>query len=135
MDVVGRLSVLVVEDDPATLDSMRQLLIRSGYAVTAAASGEEALRVIEMSPPDVAFVDLQLPGIDGFEVANQLRSAPTPKRPLVVAVTGHDGPEYRRRSEEAGIDLHLVKPVTPVDLLGLLERMSRVLNLPVPTVG
>jgi CheY-like chemotaxis protein len=53
----------------------------------------------------------------------------------VVAVTGHDDPEYRRREAEAGIDLHLAKPVTPANLLALLERMSRVLNLPVPAVG
>src|SRR5215204_1706466 len=112
-----RLSVLVVEDDPVTLDAMNQLLTLSGYAVAVAATGEEALRLVEASPPDVVFVDLQLPGIDGFEVASRLRSAPAPKRPLVVAVTGHDGPEYRQRSAEAGIDLHLVKPVTPVNLL------------------
>lgn len=124
-----RLSVLIVEDDQATLDAMSRLLSVRGYLVTVAESGEEALRLVEGMPQDVVFVDLQLPGIDGFEVAARLRAAPTPKRPLFVAVTGHDGPEYRERSQEAGIDLHLTKPVTPDKLLAILERMSRVLSL------
>jgi two-component system, OmpR family, response regulator len=135
MDNSERLSVLIVEDDPATLDAMRRLLALPGYTVAVAATGEDALRLCAESPPDVVFVDLQLPGIDGFEVASRLRATPAPKRPLLVAVTGHDAPEDRQRSVEAGIDLHLAKPVTPVNLLALLERMSRVLNLPVPAVG
>ena len=116
-----QLSVLVVEDDPDTGESLAELLGLSGYAVAVTRCGEDAVRCA--GGADVIFLDLRLPGIDGCEVARRIRSMESPKRPFLVAVTGRAKDEDFRRSREAGIDLHLVKPVEPAVLLGLLARI------------
>src|SRR5262249_20678016 len=109
--------------------STAKLVRAAGFDVTTAATGEEAVRAAERAAPDVVLLDLSLSEEnDGYEVAQRLRDRAGAKRPLTVAVTGRGRPEDRRRSVEAGIDLHLVKPADPEMLLGLLGRMRRVLN-------
>jgi CheY-like chemotaxis protein len=66
--------------------------------------------------------------MSGWEVARWVTGQPAEKRPLLVAITGYGREEDRRRSEEAGMDLHLVKPVDPDELLGLLRRFYRVVG-------
>lgn len=117
------LSVLVVDDDPDTGDTLAELLQLSGYATTVARSGEEAKH--QLDGADVIFLDLRLPGIDGCELARCVRARNGSKRPLLVAVTGYGRAEDVRRTAEAGVDLHLVKPVHPAELLGLLARYAR----------
>ena len=118
-----RLSVLVVEDDPDTGDSLAELLKLSGHEVVVTRCGEDAVPAAAAGV-DVIFLDLRLPGIDGCEVARQVCSMGSPKRPLLVAVTGRGADEDFRRSREAGIDLHLIKPVEPSLLLALLSRIA-----------
>ena len=72
--------------------------------------------------PDVALVDLGLPGLDGYEIARQLRASDDRRNILLVAVTGYGSPEDRERSLLAGFDVHLVKPVDPDMLAGVLAR-------------
>jgi len=117
-----KLLVLVVEDDPDTAQSLARLLTLYGHEVRVALDGPTALQAAEDSPPDVALLDISLPGIDGYRVARELRDQDRPKRPLIVAVSGHGSEEDRRLSREAGIDLHLVKPVEPGPLQSLLKR-------------
>jgi CheY-like chemotaxis protein len=73
-----------------------------------------------MLEPDLALVDIGLPGIDGYEVARRLREHPAGRRLRLVALTGYGLPEDRERSRRAGFDLHLVKPVDPARLAELL---------------
>ena len=75
-----------------------------------AAEGTAALAAVRAAPPEVALVDIGLPGIDGYEVARRVR-ADAGKRVTLIALTGYGLPEDRRRTAEAGFDLHLVKPV------------------------
>ena len=117
------LSVLVVDDDPDTGDTLAELLRHYGYATAVARSGEEAQG--QLDGADVVFLDLRLPGIDGCELARWVHARNAPKRPLLVAVTGYGRAEDVRRTAEAGVDLHLVKPVHPAELLGLLDRYAR----------
>src|SRR5690348_4156702 len=108
------LRVLVVEDDPDLAAGLAGCLSRCGHEVRVAADGPTALRATEASPPDVMLLDIGLPGMDGYEVAERVHEdlAPAmPKAPLVIAVTGRAGEENRLGSGEAGIDLHLTKPV------------------------
>ena len=112
------LTVLVVDDEPDTADSTAELLALNGFAVTAAYGGKAALRAVAGDLPDVVLLDLRMPGMDGHELAGRLAG----RGPLLVAVTGCCGEEDRRMSEAAGIDLHLVKPVDPAVLVGLLGR-------------
>ncbi len=123
-----RMRVLVVEDQPEAADCIALLLRRAGHDAELAADGPSALAAIEANPPDVVLLDIGLPGwMDGWEVARRLQDWPTFKRPLVVALTGHGDDEDRRRSEEAGIDLHLTKPVDAGQLQKLLSRFRSVI--------
>jgi CheY-like chemotaxis protein len=124
------LRVLVVEDDAGLASDLALLLGLRGHQVRIASDGAAALEATQGSPPDVVLLDIGLPGMDGYQVARRVREeiVPTiPKAPLLIAVTGRDSEADRRRSEEAGIDLHLVKPVDPAALFGLLERFRRII--------
>jgi CheY-like chemotaxis protein len=82
-----------------------------GHRAVAVAEGEEAIATILRARPDVALIDIGLPGMDGYEVAKRLRAEPAWADVFVVALTGYGQEEDRRLSQEAGIDHHLVKPV------------------------
>ena len=119
------LRVLVVEDDEDTAASLSILLRLYGYDVEAANDGPSALRAVLASQPDIVLLDLGLPKMSGWVVAKKIREQTAWKRPLLVAVTGYGTQADRLRSQEAGIDLHLVKPVDPQELENLLERFLR----------
>jgi CheY-like chemotaxis protein len=127
-----RMRVLVVEDHADTSQTMAVLLRLAGYAVESVSDGVAALAAARANPPDVVLLDIGLPGMDGWQLARSLIQQPAPKRPLLVAVTGYGQEDDRRRSQEAGIDLHLVKPVDPVYLRQLLARFRQVIAEPQP---
>jgi CheY-like chemotaxis protein len=123
------LDVLVVEDDRDTADSVALLLRLHGHAHRVARTGPDALHMAEQKPPDVVLLDIGLPGLDGYDVAKRLRAMPWERRPLLVAITGLGMDRNRRRSAEAGIDLHCVKPADP-EWLRLLDRFGEILSPP-----
>jgi len=123
------LRVLVVEDEPDTALSMTMLLKLYGHEVQSARDGEEAVLAAWKNPPDVVLLDIGLPKLDGWQVARRLREPPRPKRLLLVAISGYGRPEDRQHSQEAGIDLHLLKPLDPDHLQNLLCRFREVLQL------
>jgi CheY-like chemotaxis protein len=118
------LNILVVEDRPEEALPLCDLLRRSGHHVNVAVDGEEALDNEIADPPDVILLDLGLPKIDGFEVAEATRSVAWERRPLIVALTGHDEIDYRKRATAAGIDLFLPKPVDRRALQMALDRFE-----------
>jgi CheY-like chemotaxis protein len=120
--------VLVVEDDADAALSLSILLRINGYEVEVAADGETAVAAAQTIHPDVVLLDIGLPRMNGYEVARRVMEQPAPKRPLLVAVTAFGDEQARRRSEEVGIDLHLVKPVEPDALERLLSRFHRVIQ-------
>jgi CheY-like chemotaxis protein len=81
-----------------------------------------ALRAAEARPPQVALLDIGLPGMDGYELARRLRARYGPGTAVLVALTGWGQEEDRRRAQEAGFDHHLVKPVDLSDLRALLAQ-------------
>jgi len=119
------LSVLVVEDNPDCASSMAALLSLTGHDAAVAADGPAAVEKARETPPDVVLLNIGLPGIDGFEVARRLRAQPG-KPPFIIAVSGYGQDEDRRRSAEAGVDIHLLKPADPAQLLGILGRFRLV---------
>ncbi len=124
-----RLQVLVVEDETETAETLAELLDRFGFEVRIEADGAAALSWALEHHPDVILIDIGLPGgMDGHELARRLREAPMAKPPLLIAITGRTSEADRRRSEEAGIHLHLVKPVEPEQVHGLLRRFERVIK-------
>lgn len=123
-------SVLVVDDLDDAADSLATLLEMSGFRARAVTSGEAALAAVAADPPDVVILDLLMPGVDGWEVARRLHESGPAGRPVLVALTGCDGREDRRRAVEAGIDLFLVKPVEPAALVAVLTRLNAPADLP-----
>jgi len=106
------LKVLIVDDNADARDMMRTFLELAGHEVHDAVSGPDAVEKARRVLPDLALVDLGLPGFDGLEVAARLRADAATKGILLVAITGYGQPEDRRRTAEAGFEGHIVKPVT-----------------------
>jgi CheY-like chemotaxis protein len=111
--------ILVVEDDDIGARATQMMLEQLGYTVAIAHDGAVALEVARVFRPDIALIDIQLPVLDGWEVARRLRER-LGELPL-VAVTGHDGEEAQRRSREAGFADHFCKPI---DLDALDRRLG-----------
>lgn len=112
--------LLVVEDNDDARTALVELLELWGYNVHGAGTGEEGVELAARHDPQIALVDLDLPGIDGFEVARRLRDAREGR--LLIAMSGYGQPEDRDRSFAAGFDRHLIKPVDPRRLARLLEK-------------
>jgi signal transduction histidine kinase len=107
--------VLVVEDSDDARESLRHLLELDGHEVALAADGAEGLRQIESFRPDVALIDIGLPGMNGYELARAARAG-AGKHVLLVAVTGYGQSAEREMALKSGFDLHLTKPVSMTDL-------------------
>ncbi|MBZ2207426.1 response regulator [Massilia soli] len=116
----GKASVLLIEDNDDGREMMATMLDAYGYAVRYAADGVEGVEMAFANAPDVALVDIGLPGIDGYEVARRLRKDPATRSVKLIALTGYGLEEDQRRVLEAGFDLHLVKPVGIEQLLAAI---------------
>jgi CheY-like chemotaxis protein len=107
----ARRRILIVDDNLDSVQGMATLQKRRGHEVRTAATGPEALEVAAEFHPDVVLLDIGLPGMDGFEVAKQLRASPEFERAFLIAMTGFATPEDKRHAKEVGFDEHLIKPV------------------------
>ena len=115
--------VLIVEDNDDAAETLRSLLQLVGHRVRLARDGIAGLEAIRAQPPEIALIDLGLPRMDGYELAQHARNAEgRGPRPLLVALTGYGLPEDRERALAAGFDEHLVKPVNPAALDAVLAR-------------
>jgi CheY-like chemotaxis protein len=114
--------ILVVDDNHDASDSLGTLLEALGATPCVAHSGSEALDALDLFKPDAMLLDIGMPGMDGYEVARQIRSNPRHRHLFIVALTGWGQDDDRRRSKDAGIDHHLVKPPDIPTLRTLLER-------------
>jgi len=113
--------ILLVEDDDHVRQALRRILTLDGHRVEVARDGSEGVELALATAPEVAFIDIALPGIDGYEVGRRIRAG-LGSRVLLVALTAHDLEEDRRRSTEAGFDAHLVKPASYEALTRILGR-------------
>jgi CheY-like chemotaxis protein len=118
---VLRKRVLIVDDNRDLAESLAMVLRLWGHEVTVAFDGSAALESARARPPEIVFLDIGLPRLDGFQVARQMRANPTLRGARIVAISGYGREEDRQRSREAGIDLHLTKPVDPSILRPLLS--------------
>jgi CheY-like chemotaxis protein len=116
--------VLIIEDDRDALEMLRSYLQMAGHRVFEANDGEKGIEAALRLAPDVALIDIGLPKLDGYEVARRVRQS-LGANPMLVAISGYGGGEARRRSKEAGFDMHLVKPVNPVEVADILGRRHR----------
>jgi len=114
--------VLVVDDNIQGAMILARVLKSCGHETEVAHDGPTALEIASARPLDVVLLDIGLPGMDGYEVARRLRKVDGMDRVLLVALTGYGQEEDRERSRQAGLDLHLVKPIDPHTLTLVLAR-------------
>jgi CheY-like chemotaxis protein len=107
----GPLRILVIEDHHDMREMLRLLLTADGHGVRVASDGSEGLEMLRSWRPDVALVDVGLPGLDGYAVARAAMADPDISAIPLIALTGYGQSEDRRRTKEAGFRAHLVKPV------------------------
>ncbi len=127
-DKVSGLRILIAEDEADCAESLAWLLRFYGHKVEIARNGLSALEAAQAHQPDVLLLDLGLPGISGYEVAERLKKQAGEKKPFIIAVTGFGREQDRRQSEASGIDLHLTKPVDPEQLRAVLSRFHQIVG-------
>jgi CheY-like chemotaxis protein len=120
----GDCRVLVAEDNPDAAEMMRVMLSFKGHDVRVAANGLQAVAIAEQFDPHIGFVDIGMPGIDGYEAARRIRDL-LGSRIVLVALTGWGQDDDKRRSKEAGFDHHLTKPPEPEVLDRLIAECLR----------
>jgi CheY-like chemotaxis protein len=118
-------SVLIVDDDPfirklvsTTLEDV------AGFEPAEAPGGQQALDLARAEPPAIVFLDIDMPGLDGYEVCRRLRAEPETAQTTIVMLTAAAGEEAEREAEDAGADLFLTKPFSPLELLQLVDQLG-----------
>jgi CheY-like chemotaxis protein len=119
----ARTSVLLVEDTEDNRVMMRRLLEMSGYRVSVAINGAEAVQKAERVSPQVILMDLSLPVIDGLAATRQIRNVPRLKEVPIIAVSAHDTMDFHAEALAAGCDAYITKPIDFDELQGLIEQM------------
>jgi CheY-like chemotaxis protein len=121
-DPTTPLRILIADDNRDVVDSLALLLELTGYSVERAYDGLQAVEAAERYRPDLVLLDIGMPKLDGYEACRRIREQPWGRAIRIVALTGWGQEDDRRRSQGAGFDRHLVKPVARPDLLRLLAE-------------
>ena len=116
-----RYRILIVEDNDDVREMLRDALAAAGHQVTVASDGAAAVNEAQRGRPDVAIIDIGLPILDGYEVAQRIRAAEGVP-PLLIALTGYGRPEDRQRALAAGFIRHVAKPIDPQQLLDVIAE-------------
>jgi signal transduction histidine kinase len=119
---VGSIQILLIEDNDDSREMMAAMLSEYGHHILKAADGIEGLSIASQYKPDIALVDIGLPGIDGYEVARRLRANADTAEIRLIALTGYGLLEDQKRAVDAGFDLHLVKPVNFENLISIINQ-------------
>jgi len=120
-DATRQNRIVIVDDNADAREMLRILLGLAGHEVYEADDGPRGVEMIQATSPEVALVDVGLPGFDGYEVARRIRSASNGGDIFMVALTGYAQPEDRAQALRAGFDMHLVKPIDRNDLVAVLS--------------
>lgn len=120
-----RLNVLIVDDYVDAVTTLSRLLAYYGHQVNACYSSTDAVETAKRVCPDVIFLDLAMPDVDGFDVALQLRNVPALQSITLVALTGYAGIDFESRAAQIGFDHFIVKPIEADKLRTLLVEVSQ----------
>jgi CheY-like chemotaxis protein len=120
----GSMRIVLIEDQDDVRDALHALLEGWGHEVVAAADGVEGVDLILDRRPDLALIDIAMPGLDGYAVARRVRAKLGRNAPAMVALTGFGREEDRERARRAGFDSHLTKPAVPSDLRRILRSYT-----------
>ncbi len=114
--------VLVIEDQEDNRRIVRDLLTSAGYEMIEAGTGEEGLALAEANPPDLILMDIQLPGMDGYETTRRIKAHPALRRVPVIAVTSYALSGDDAKALAAGCDAYVTKPFSPRALLAKIRE-------------
>jgi two-component system cell cycle response regulator DivK len=114
--------ILVVEDQPDNRQIIRDMLAGTGYEITEAENGEEALSAIAKARPDLILMDIQLPVMDGYAATRRIKTDPALKSIPVIAVTSYALSGEEKKAREAGCDDYVPKPYSPRQLLAKIQQ-------------
>lgn len=114
------MNVLIVEDNKPVSLMLSRLVEEAGYGYVMAANGEQALRLFGQRDIALAIIDVELPGLDGFQVAREFRNS-NPTLPLVI-ISGNSGDAWQQQARDAGADLFISKPLKPSTLQDVLLK-------------
>lgn len=117
--MVSARRILIIDDNVDAADLIAEVLRMFGMTVQVAYGGREGLAAAEASPPDVIFLDIGMPFMDGYQVAKALRAEASMKAVKIVALTAWGDESSREKSKSAGFDLHLTKPAEILELINL----------------
>lgn len=118
---MGPKPILIVDDTPQNLKLARVLLTSHGYEVLTAVDAEQALLLVAQTPPRLILMDLQLPGMDGFELTRKLKRDPATRQIVIVALTAYAMKGDAARAYDAGCDGYIAKPIDTRTLPGVIE--------------
>jgi DNA-binding response OmpR family regulator len=116
--------ILIADDNRDAAESLAMLLEMAGHEVRVAHHGQGAISLAQVFRPDTALLDIGMPDMSGYEVAQALRGEAWAEKVRLIALTGWGQDSDRRRAIEAGFDHHLIKPVDPEKLTALIERLN-----------
>src|SRR5687768_2588225 len=116
--------ILVVDDHRDTADSLARLISGLGYHTKAVYDGGAAVKEAAAFQPDMALIDINMPGLDGYKTVSLIRQQRGAAHVILVAITGLSGDEDKRRAYESGFDLHVVKPISESKLRELLSLID-----------
>jgi DNA-binding response OmpR family regulator len=119
-----KLRVLIADDDRDMVATLAAILNDEGHLVREVYRGTEVLRLVAEFDPDVALIDIGMPGMTGYDVAREVRETRGEERPLMIAITGWKKPSDRILAKLVGFDHHLPKPFEAKELLALLEPLT-----------
>lgn len=120
-----RLRIVVADDDPDTVHTLRLLLEEEGHDVKTASDGPAALYAVRDFGADVLLLDIGMPGMNGFEVAQKLRERYGSAKPTLIAITGRDSVADKSFARSTGFDHHVTKPYEPRQLIALIKQVGK----------
>jgi DNA-binding response OmpR family regulator len=123
-------TILVVDDEPNARSLLRLILVRAGFEVLVAQDGYEALNEVEDKIPDAMILDIMMPGIDGFEVCEKLRSDERTANLPIIMLSARADPESVNKGLQVGATKYLTKPVTPELLTKHVREVLSIEGLP-----
>ena len=116
--------ILIVEDDKASGESLRDLFVAMGFDVQVVTDGETAVQVVPQYLPSFVFMDIGLPGIDGYEATRQLRREELASPPVIVALSGYAQRKFEQQAADAGMDHFLLKPASLPELNRVFAQLG-----------
>lgn len=117
-----RRRILIVDDNADAREGLQLLLAFAGHEIETSQDAPGALDKLRTFQPEIALIDIGLPGVDGYALARMARQMPEAKATCLVALTGYGRPEDRQRALAAGFDAHMIKPVDPDRLCAFLNE-------------